>query len=318
MKIVIPGGTGQVGMLLTREFAALQHEVVVLSRTGAAPAPARGVVWDGRHVGAWARELEQADAVINLAGRTVNCRYTPENLKQMMDSRVESTRAVGQAIAAAAQPPKVWLQMSTATIYSHRFDAPNDEATGTIGGQEPDAPAYWKKSIDIAVAWEATQASVQTPDTRQVALRTAMVMTADRGGVFDVLTGLARKGLGGAIAGGRQYVSWIHGRDFFRAIQFLIANKTLSGAVNLAAPEPLPQREFMAALRRTLGVRIGLPAAAWMVKLGAVFLRTDGELVLKSRRVVPTRLTQAGFRFDFAEWPAAARDLVARRRNRTV
>src|SRR5262245_60158606 len=141
MKVVIPGGTGQLGHVLARALLARGDDVVVLSRSGTGPA--RAVQWDGSTLGSWARELDGADAVINLAGRSVNCRYTDENLKQMMDSRVESTRAVGHAIAAAAHPPRVWLQMSTATIYAHRFDAPNDEAAGRIGGQEPDAPAYW-------------------------------------------------------------------------------------------------------------------------------------------------------------------------------
>ncbi|HTL52223.1 MAG TPA: TIGR01777 family oxidoreductase [Planctomycetota bacterium] len=323
MKIVIPGGTGQVGQLLARAFVARGDTVTVISRPHAAkyphtsllPPAVRQVSWDGRTVEEWAREIDGADAVINLAGRSVNCRYTPENLKQMMDSRIDSTRAVGVAIAQAKHPPKVWLQMSTATIYSHRFDAPNDEASGQIGGSEPDAPAYWKYSIDIAQAWESTQAEAATSGTRKVALRSAMVMSADRGGIFDVLVGLTRKGLGGAIAGGRQYMSWIHERDFVAAVTFLLTRENISGPVNLVAPEPLPQREFMAILRQALGVRVGLPATAWMVKLGAIFMRTDAELVLKSRRVVPGRLLAADFDFAFPHWPAAAADLVARWRN---
>jgi uncharacterized protein (TIGR01777 family) len=305
MKIVIPGGSGQVGALLAR---SLQAEVIVLGRGGS------GVQWDGRTLGPWARELEGADAVINLAGRSVNCRYTQANLKAMMDSRVDSTRVVGEAIAQAKQPPRVWLQMSTATIYAHRFDASNDERTGILGGDEPGVPAYWSYSIEIAKAWERTQAEANTPRTRKVALRSAMVMSPDQGGIFDVLLGLTRVGLGGAIAGGRQYMSWIHERDFVRAVELLIAREDLDGPINLAAPHPLPQRDFMAALRQAAGIRIGLPATKWMVGIGAFFLRTDTELTLKSRRVVPGRLLEAGFSFDFPEWPAAARDLVARRR----
>jgi len=319
MKIVIPGGTGQVGGVLARALGAHGHEVVILSRggpsrPGAAPA-ARVVPWDGRSLGAWADEIDGADVVINLAGRSVNCRYTAANLKAMMDSRVDSTRVVGQAIENASRPPRVWLQMSTATIYAHRFDAPNDETTGRIGGDEPDAPGYWKISIDIARAWEKTQKDANTPRTRKVALRSAMVMSPDRGGIFAVLLGLTRRGLGGPIAGGRQYVSWIHDNDFVRAVEFLIARDDIEGPVNLAAPHPIPQRDFMAALRSAWGTRLGLPAAKWMVKLGAFFLRTDSELTLKSRRVVPGRLLEAGFTFTCPEWPAAARDLVARWRN---
>ena len=311
MKIVIPGGTGQIGRLLCRTFTGAGHEVVVLSR--GATDVARSVAWDGRTLGPWASEIDGADAVINLAGRSVNCRYTPSNLEAMMSSRVDSTRVVGAAIAAAARPPRAWLQMSTATIYAHRFDAPNDEANGIIGGAEPDAPAYWKTSIDIAQAWEAAQRESTTPNTRQVALRTAMVMSPDRGGVFDVLLGLVRRGLGGPVAGGRQFISWIHERDFARAVALLIARDDLAGAVNLAAPSPLPQREFMAALRAARGARLGLPATKWMVEVGAFFLRTDTELILKSRRVIPGRLLEAGFRFEFPDWPTAAADLVGRR-----
>jgi uncharacterized protein (TIGR01777 family) len=310
-KFVIPGGTGPVGGVLKRGLLAGGHEVVVLSRR--AHGEPGVLAWDGRTVGAWAHALDGADVVVNLAGRSVNCRYTEANVAEMMSSRVESTRAVGLAIAAAARPPRVWLQMSTATIYAHRFDAPNDEADGRIGGEEPDAPGYWRTSIDIARAWEAAQAEAATPATRKVALRTAMVMSPDRGSVFDVLCGLARRGLGGAIAGGRQYMSWIHERDFVRAVLFLAERADFEGPVNIAAPGPLPQRAFMAELREALGVRVALPATKWMVQIGAFFLRTDTELVLKSRRVIPGRLAAAGFAFDFPEWPAAARELAARR-----
>jgi uncharacterized protein len=309
MKIVIAGGTGQVGRVLVRELSARGRDVVVLSRVASA---AGQVTWDGRTLGPWAQELDGADVVINLAGRSVNCRYTPANLEAMMSSRVDSTRVVGLAIAQAARPPRVWLQMSTATIYAHRLDAPNDEASGRIGGQEPDVPAYWKRSIEIAQAWERAQADSPTLHTRQVALRTAMVMSPDRGGILDVLLGLTRWGLGGPIAGGQQFLSWIHERDFVRALEFLIEHEELAGPVNVAAPAPLSQRDFMAALRSACGVRLGLPATKWLAEIGAFFLRTDTELTFKSRRVVPARLLEAGFVFEFPEWPAAARELVAR------
>lgn len=317
VKIVIPGGSGQIGQVLARSFVERGHEVVALGRGAAGPASAARVVgWDGRTVGAWAGEVDGADVVINLAGRTVNCRYDEENLRQMLDSRVESTRAVGAAIAKARTPPRVWLQMSTATIYAHRFDAPNDEATGRIGGDEPGVPAYWARSVAIAEAWERALEAAETPGTRKVALRTAMVMSPDRGGVFDVMAGLAGKGLGGVAGDGAQYVSWIHDADFVRAIDLLIARDDLAGAVNLASPGALPQAEFARAIRAALGVRVGLPAAKWMLEIGAFLLRTDTELLLKSRRVVPKRLLDAGFRFEHADWPAAARELAARRRAR--
>jgi hypothetical protein len=270
------------------------------------------VGWDGRTLGAWAEELDGADVVINLAGRSVNCRFTRANLREMIDSWIQSARVVGRAIERASSPPRTWLQMSTATIYAHRFDAPNDEATGLIGGEEEDAPDYWRFSIDIATGWEREQLDAHTPTTRKVALRTAMVMSPERGGTFDLLLRLTRLGLGGAVAGGRQYMSWIHDADFARSVEFVIDEERLSGPVNLAAPAPLPQRDFMAALRAAWAAPIGLPASAWMVELGAAVLRTDTELILKSRRVVPGRLLGAGFSFEHPEWAAAARDLVAR------
>jgi uncharacterized protein (TIGR01777 family) len=310
LKIVIPGGTGQVGSILSRFFVAQGHNVIVLSRN--AGREVRQVSWDARTLGPWANEIDGSDVVINLAGRSVNCRYTKENLQSMMSSRVDSTRVVGQAIARAKRPPRTWLQMSTATIYAHRFDAPNDEITGTIGGSEPDAPKYWSFSVDIAKAWERAQAEAETPKTRKVAMRTAMLMSPDRGGIFDVLLGLTRRGLGGSVAGGRQLVSWIHDADFTRAIEFLLRHDTLSGPINLASPQPISYAAFMAELREAAGVRIGLPATKWMIEIGAFFLRTDTELLLKSRFVVPTRLQDAGFTFAFPSWRAAAQDLVAR------
>lgn len=313
MKIVLPGGTGQVGTVLRRALTAAGHEVVVLSRR---PTGRGEVAWDGRTLDPWTEAIDGSDVVVNLAGRSVSCRYTPVNLKAMMDSRVDSARVVGEAIAAAARPPGVWLQMSTATVYAHRFDAPNDEATGVIGGSESGVPGYWGYSVDIATAWEREQDQADTPHTRKVALRSAMVMSPDRGGVFDVLLRLARLGLGGPVAGGAQYVSWIHDHDFVRAVEFLVARDDLAGPVNLAAPAPLPHRAFMRALRRAWGVPVGLPATKWMAELGAFALRSDTELLLKSRRVVPGRLLDAGFAFEHPEWPEAAADLVRRARIR--
>jgi hypothetical protein len=303
VKIVIPGGSGQVGHLLARHFRG--HDVVVLSRSGNAPPGARGVVWDGRTAGPWAAEIEGAAAVINLAGRSVDCRYNAANRRQIMDSRVDSTRAVGEAIAAAASPPPVWLQASTATIYAHRFDAPNDERTGRIGAGF---------SVDVARAWEA--AALESPGaaaTRLVLLRSAMTMSPDRGGIFDVLLRLVRLGVGGAAAGGRQYVSWIHEADFARAVDWLIEREDIAGPVNLTAPEPLPHAQFMRALREAWGIPFGLPANRLMLEAGALAMRTETELVLKSRRVAPGILLEEGFEFAFPEWAPAARDLVQKR-----
>jgi uncharacterized protein (TIGR01777 family) len=305
VKILIFGGTGPVGKTLCRHFLPKRHDVAIVSRNS-------GVLWDGKAIGPWARELESADVVINLAGKSVNCRYTEENLREMMDSRIDSTRVVGQAISAAKNPPAVWLQMSTATIYAHRFDASNDEITGIIAGHEPDAPARWLPSIEIAKAWEAETEAAETPKTRKVILRSAMVMSIDKGGVFDQLATVTKRGFGGAIAGGKQYMSWIHELDFCRALEFLIERDDMSGPVNLASPNPLPHKEFMRELRHTLGVPFGLPATAWMMDAVCRLIGSDSELLLKSRRVVPTRLLEAGFDFRFVDWEAACRDLAKR------
>jgi uncharacterized protein (TIGR01777 family) len=313
VKVVIPGGTGQVGTALRRALRSDGHEVVVLTRR---PAGDGQVLWDGERLGPWAREIDGSDVVINLAGRSVSCRYTKRNLTEMMRSRVRSARVVGQAIAAAERPPRAWLQMSTATIYAHTHGAPNDDVTGVIGGSEEAVPGYWEFSVDIARAWERELAESKVPATRKVALRAAMVMTPDSGGVFDVLSRIARLGLGGPVAGGGQYVSWIHEDDFTAAVRFIIDQDELAGPVNLASPAPVRQRDFMRELRAAWGVSVGLPATRWMAELGALAIRTDTELLLKSRRVVPALLTAAGFEFRHGTWPEAARDLVRRARAR--
>ncbi len=308
MRIIIPGGTGQVGTLLARVFVADGHEVTVLSRRPAA-APWRVATYDPRLIGPWTTELEGADVVINLAGRNVNCRYTPENRREIFDSRVETTRIMGNAIARCRRPPAVWLQASTATIYSHRFDAPNDDVSGVIGGREADAPQSWWFSVEVATAWERAATDTVTSATRLVLLRSAMVMSPDRGGIFDTLRRLARVGLAGAVDGGRQYISWIHEKDFVRAMYWLIEHRELSGAVNVSSPNPLPYRDFMREVRRAVHMPIGLPATKWMLEIGARALKTESELVLKSRRVTPRRLLESGFRFDFPEWSEAVRRL---------
>lgn len=292
------------GSALLRHFSARGDDVIILSRSS-------GVRWDGRSLGDWTRVVDGADVVINLAGRSVNCRYGPENLRQMRDSRVDSTRVIGQAIAMAAHPPRVWLQSSTATIYAHRFDAANDEATGILGGDEPNAPYKWNASIAIAKAWERALDEAATPATRKVAMRSAMTMTVDKGSVFDVFAKLARLGLGGRLGSGKQYVSWIHELDFCRAVQFLI-DGDLSGPVNICSPNPLPQAEFARELRQAVGAKFGLAASTWMVEIGTRMMHTESELVLKSRRVVPGRLLEAGFKFEYPKWREAAHELTTR------
>jgi uncharacterized protein len=314
MKIVIPGGSGHLGTLLASSFHQASHDVVVLSRAPVVSAW-RTVRWDGENLGEWVQEFEGADAVINLAGQSVNCRYTQENRRTITDSRVKSTKVVGDAIAQAWNPPRVWLQASTATIYAHTFGAPHDEATGIIGGAEPNAPDTWRFSIDVATSWERAMRESATPNTRRVAMRTAIVMHATPGAPFDILLRLVRFGLGGQAGDGRQYMSWIHELDFVNAIMWLIKHELLEGPVNLASPNPLTNAEFMRALRSACGVSFGLPAAEWMLELGAFFMGSETELILKSRRVVPAKLLKSGFTFAFPNWPDAARDLSDSYRN---
>jgi uncharacterized protein (TIGR01777 family) len=313
MRIAIPGGTGQVGTILARALHRDGHDVVVLTRQ-VKQAPWRAIEWDPNRAGAWTAEIDGADVVINLAGRSVNCRYNAANRREILDSRISTVRAVGEAIAGAKRPPAVWLQASTATIYAHRYDAPNDEVSGILGGAEREAPDTWRFSIDVATAWEKALDVAVTPQTRKVKMRTAMVMSPDAGGIFATLLMLVRRGLGGAAGDGRQYVSWIHEIDFIRAVKFLIAHD-LEGPVNMSSPNPLPNREFMASLRRAWGMPIGLPAPKWMLEIGAAtVMRTETELVLKSRRVVPGRLLEEGFTFTYPAWADAAKELCARAR----
>ena len=313
MKIVIPGGSGQVGTVLARAFHKGGHEVVVLSRRPSTE-KWRTVAWDGETLGDWTAEFESADAIINLAGQSVNCRYSDHNRRVIKDSRVKSTRVIGDAIAQAWKPPRVWLQASTATIYAHRFDAANDEATGIIDGSEPNAPDTWRFSIDVATSWERVLNESPAPNTRKVLMRSAIVMNPDPGSPFSTLLQLVRFGLGGQAGDGRQYMSWIHDRDFANAVLWLIEHEELEGPVNLASPNPLTNSEFMRVLRSAWGMPFGLPASEWMLEVGAFVLRSETELILKSRRVVPARLLQSGFAFQFPAWPDAAKELCQRAR----
>jgi len=311
MRIIMPGGSGQVGRILARHFHAEGHSVTVLSRSPR-PAPWRVVAWDGAAPGAWTTELEQSDVCINLAGRSVDCRYNAQNRRAIYESRIRSTLLLNRVMASLDRPPRLWVNASTATIYRHALDRAMDEANGELGGNEPGAPDTWNFSIEVAKGWEEAFFSTPTPHTRKIAIRSAMTFSPDRGGVFDVLLGLVRRGLGGRQGPGTQFVSWIHEADFVRAMELLIAREDLSGRINLASPHPLPNSDFMRGLRDAWGTSVSLPIPEWLIETGALVLRTESELILKSRRVVPGRLLAAGFQFLFPEWPAAARELVAR------
>lgn len=298
------------GAAIKRHLDPIRYRITTVTRN---PKTADAVRWDGRTLGAWTGVLEGSDVVINLAGRRVHCRYNEANLREMMSSRVESTQVLGTAISQCENPPKVWLQASTATIYAHTFGQPNDEFTGVIGGSEPDVPKVWNYSIEIAKNWEQELERAETPSTRKVAMRTAIMMGIDKESAFDVFSRLTRLGLGGRLGSGQQFVSWIHELDMVRAMEFIMDSE-LEGPVNISSPNPLPQASFANELRKAWGVRLGLPATHWMAAIGAWFLNADTELVMKSRRVVPMRLLDAGFEFKFPEWRPAVEDLVARMR----
>jgi uncharacterized protein len=308
-RIILAGGSGFLGGVLAKHFCASGREVVVLTRTP--KSTTNGVLevaWDGETVGDWALELEGATALINLAGVSVNCRYTSRNRRLILDSRVNSTRILGEAIARCKRPPPVWLNSSTATIYKHNF-GPAWNESGAIGGT-PEAKDEF--SVEVATAWERVFNEAETPHTRKVALRSAMVLGHGRNSVFPVLCNLVRCGLGGALAGGGQFVSWIHQADYCRAIEWLIAHEEMSGVVNLAAPAPVTNKEMTATLREVWHIQFGLPAPLWMLEMGAFFLRTETELIIKSRRVISTRLPKAGFQYRFVKIEDAFRDLAAK------
>jgi uncharacterized protein len=313
VRIVIPGGTGRIGRLLTRYFYERGHEVIVLSRD-ALIEPWRTVVWNAKDLDIWADELEGADVLINMTGRSVNCRYTPAHRKEILQSRVQSTKILGQAVALCRRPPHVWLNASTATIYRHSLDRDMDEIDGELGGNEPHLPFTWRFSLDVAKSWEQSLFDSATPRTRKIALRSAMTMSPD-GGAFGAFLRLVRVGLGGAAGPGTQFVSWIHEADFVRATDFLIARDEIEGPVNLSSPRAIPNREFMRGMCEAWGSDFGIDSPEWLLEIGAYLLRTETEPILKSRRVVPRRLLEAGFEFEFPEWPEAVRNLLVAKRH---
>ncbi len=306
-KIILAGGSGFLGRELAKHFSALGWQVVILTRSPKSRTDGvREVAWDTKSVGDWAQELEGATAVVNLTGRSVDCRYTAKNRRDIMESRVNSTRVVGEAIAQCKTPPRVWLNSSTATVYTHTFGKPHDESSQDMDSAVDAKDAF---SVEVAQAWERTLDEAETPKTRKVALRTSMVLGLGRNSVFPVLRRLTKLGLGGRQGSGNQFVSWIHVEDFCRAIEWIIAHDDLAGPVNQCAPNPLPNREMMKIFRDLCGMPIGLPATEWMLEIGAFFLRTETELLFKSRRVVPGRLLASGFKFKFEHFKSAIENL---------
>ena len=323
LRIVLPGGSGEVGQMLARHFQQLGHHVTVLTR-GPYSASWQTVHWDGESVGPWTEYLEGADLCINLAGRSVNCRYTPANRRAIYLSRIRSTQLIGRVIAELADPPKLWINASAATLYkrvvdAHGVDLPLDEnSAAEVDATTGAEPWSSRRGFTARVVrdWEAAFFAAVTPHTRKIALRSAVVLSPTPGSAFGVLSNLVRASLGGKQGNGRQFVTWIHEADYARAVEFLQAHEELEGPVNFTAPNPLPNREFMAALRYAWDVPNGIPAPALAIRLGAIFMRTEPELVLQSCRAVPRRLLDAGFEFEFPEWQEAADDLVRQWKNR--
>lgn len=303
-RIVIAGGSGFLGLNLARWLTEREYEVVILSRTAphGLPAGARHVAWNARHLDDWAGEIDGAYGVVNLAGRTVDCIKTADHCDEILRSRVEATRAVGEAVEAAAAKPTVWVQMSTAHRYGDSL-LPCDEDSAFGYGLAP----------FVGEAWERAYEEMRPDGVRGVVLRTSFVLGRN-GGALPQLARLARWGLGGTIGSGRQGMSWIHERDMNRLFEQALTDESMGGAYVASAPNPVSNAEFMRTLRTAVSRPIGLPAAGWMVKIGApLVMRTDPELALYGRYCVSRRLADEGFEFEFPTINAALRDLFARR-----
>ncbi|PWW40870.1 MULTISPECIES: TIGR01777 family oxidoreductase [Paenibacillus] len=279
-KVVLAGGTGFVGQDFAQRFKERGYEVLIISRQ-----PGH-VAWENQ--AGIIQALEGAELLINLAGKSVNCRYTDENRKIILESRTRTTRILGESVLACSNPPELWINSSTATIYRHAEDRPMTEKEGEIGSGF---------SVDVAKAWEKAFFEFSLPSTRQIALRIAIVL--GEGGVMEPLTNLVRFGLGGSQGPGTQQFSWIHIEDLFRMVIYVQQHPQLEGVFNASSPHPVTNRQLMESLRRQMGVRIGLPSTRWMLELGARFIRTETELVLKSRWVIPERLEREGFTFKY-------------------
>ena len=299
-KLVIAAGTGFLGNVLINHFKDTAEDIVVLTRGRAATKNnVRYITWDAKSMTGWERELEGADVLINLAGKSVDCRYTEENKNEIMASRIDSTVVLGKAIKQCANPPKQWLNSSTATIYRHSTDKQMDEYAGETGHDF---------SMNVAKVWERAFFEADVPATMQTALRTSIVL-GKNGGAFVPLKRLAGFGFGGSQGSGTQFVSWIHEADFARAVEFIITQK-MEGVVNVVSPTPVHNTDFMAALRKAIHMPFGIPMPEALLKFGAKIIGTETELVLKSRNVIPKRLTESGFVFEHGELGRALRELV--------
>lgn len=296
MKIVIAGGTGFLGKALRKYFIEKGNEVLVLTRK---PIEPNQIHWDAINIGDWTKALEHTDVLINLTGKCVDCRYTEENKKAILDSRVQSTEVLQKAVNLCENPPKVWLNSSSGTIYVHTESQKMDEDEGIIGDDF---------SMNICKNWEKAFFQDESVPIRKVALRTAIVL-GNEGGGFPKMKTLSRLGLGGKQGNGQQMISWIHEKDFCRAVEFIIEHNSLTKKVNIATPNPLKNEDFMKRLRKSISMPIGINSPVFLLELAALFIRTESELILKSRNVYPKRLIENGFQFEFPTIEQAFADL---------
>ncbi|WP_405378019.1 TIGR01777 family oxidoreductase [Nonlabens sp. Asnod3-A02] len=295
-KIIIAGGTGFLGMALKNYFEEKGFVVVTLSRKR----DQQTTYWNGRDLGEWTEHLEGATALINLAGKSVDCRYTDKNKAAILSSRIDSTRVLNLAMEKAVNKPKVFINSSTATIYVHSETTINTEETGVIGDDF---------SMNIAKSWEKEFYSTTIDNVRKIAIRSSIVMGKD-GGAFPKLKTITRLGMGGKQGNGNQFISWIHINDFCKAIDILISSQ-LSGSVNVTAPMPSTNKEFMGILRKELSVPFGISQSKWLVELGSAIIGSESELLMKSRYVYPQRLLDAGFKFDYETVEDCLKELVS-------
>ncbi len=314
-KIIIAGGTGFIGQSLAEYFGS-DNQIVILTRGlaqtvnnnfGVTTLPeavknnVRLVQWNGKDAGPWCKEINGADLVVNLTGKSVNCRYTKKSKQEIFDSRTDATKAIGQAIRQAIAPPALWVNAASATIYRHATDKPQDEHTGEIKNDF---------SVQVCKRWEQTFLDEAAPTTRKVALRIAI--TLGNGGVMVPYLNLCKFGLGGHQGSGKQMYSWVHVEDICRAIEFMFNQPTMAGVYNVSSPNPVTNKTFMQTLRTATHQAFGLPAYTWMLKIGAAIIGTETELLLKSRWVVPTKLQEAGFVFKYPNLDGAFKEIIAK------
>lgn len=298
MKIIITAGTGFLGKNLEKYFTEKGHQVYILTRN---PKRKNEIFWDAKTLGEWKGVLENADVIINLAGKSVDCRYTEKNKREIYSSRINSTRILQQAIDQCTHKPKIWLNASSATIYVHSEKNVNTEENGIIGDDF---------SMNICKSWENEFSKSETENVRKVALRTSIVL-GNNGGAFPKLKMLTKFGLGGKQGRGEQKVSWIHIQDFCRAVEFIINDENIFGKINITAPNPLANQEFMKSLRKEMKVPFGLNAPVWQLEIASIFLKTETELLLKSRNVYPEKLLKDGFQFLFPDVESAFHNLCS-------